>query len=203
VGRNHAEEGEGKGMRKTQNFRKVEELIELRKQFRSVAGVAESIGESIRLWQKYEKIHEYWEYGWRNQSRQIDICLATVQADLRVISDMTKRFGSLPWCADLFNRDQVSEYRDNYTRQTLASGRPVIHKLIGLRRIAQETTPEIQKRLDWFWERWIRKDYRAEASSVHQIVLTLVSLEIEIQENWAFIAGLPERADNLPEVAIR
>jgi hypothetical protein len=198
VGRNHPKEGEGKGMGKTQNFRKVEELIELRKQLRSITGVVESIAETIRLWQKSDKLDEYWEYAWCSKSKEINICVATLQADIGLVLLIGDLLRNYYWFNYKICRNQVPAKKERLKWKSLASSRPVIHKMIALRRTAEKTTSMVQINFEQRWERWIRKEFRAEASLVHDMVLTLVSLEIEIEEHWAFIAGLPNRMETRP-----
>jgi hypothetical protein len=202
VGRTHAEEGEGEGMRKTQHFRKTEELIELRKQLRSVTGVIESVSESIRLWEKSDKLDEYWEYSWCQRNGEIEFCVATVHSDISQIRTIARWLWYEYWCAHEIDHNVLAQDKNRLMNKILMSNKPVKYKMFALRRLAEETALMIQMNIASGWKRWIRRDFGGQASSVHALILALIPLEIELEEHWAFIVGLPSRMETQPlEVA--
>jgi hypothetical protein len=180
-------------MLKTNYFKKVEALIELRELLRSMTGVIESIGETIRLWQKCDKLDEYWDHCWNYESDEINSHIANLYADMDAVLLVADTLASPNWgyVFPSFNAAYFVDRKEKLSGKILRSPRPVKQKLTQLQRMAVSAGSKTIQAGNAQWESWIRRDARFPGSCVSDAIVRLRILKVDIEELWMFISQMP------------
>jgi hypothetical protein len=190
-------------MLKSNHFKKVEELIELRKHLRLVTGTIDLIGESIRLWEKCDKLDEYSDHFWCHRREEVELCIANLHAELSLIWLVAQNLGSWYRLSSVLEEESLAHRRERFMREMLWSSRPFKHKVMKLWRTAKSAALSINRVIEYRWEQWIRKDSYAPTSSIHELNRLLVIWEAEIGEYWDFIVAMPNQEVNpQPEAVV-
>jgi hypothetical protein len=172
-------------MLKSNHLKKVESLIELKKQFRVITGVVESIGETIRLWHKCDKLDEYWDNCWSRQSEELESCIANLYAyvdQLRLIAGWRWLWSSPETMSHYFQQRQAI-----CTSEMFRSTKPFQHKLLKLQRTADSAALEAINAVEGRWRTWMRKQSMIPAARFRDATVRLLILKLELEKCWRFI----------------
>jgi hypothetical protein len=183
-------------MLKSNHFRKVEELIELRRRMSTVTGTIDLIRESIRLWEKCDKLDEYSDNFWCNHHEAVELCIANLYADLSLVWLVAQNLGSWYMLNRAIGEGTLGQRREGLMREMLWSSRPLKHKLMKLRRTAKSATVWINHVIEGQWEQWIRKDSYAPTSLVNELSRLLAIWDAEIREYWGSIVAMLTQEEN-------
>ncbi len=178
-------------MLKSNHFRKVEELIRFRKQLRGLAALLESIGDTVQLWRKTEKIDEYWDHFGCHKEGEIKLCVANLKASLELANKLVSYLQASYLTPFVVNPANVESFKDHSRAKSLMARVPVKHQLLALQKMTLSLAPLIGENFDENWDQWKRKDSRITAEFVHALSREFLMLEAEIEDNWSFISQMP------------
>ena len=182
-------------MIKTNYFKKVENLIEMRKRLRAMTGVMESIGETIRLWRRCNKLDEYWDYYWSFKSEDINASIANLHADINEVSVLAQYIAAkISAGFPRFDPDALVNRREVESEWMFESARPMRQKLIAVQREAMSTAASTMQASESQWERWIRRDVEFPALWVREVIVRLTFLKTQIEKSWSLISPMPHVA---------
>jgi len=179
-------------MIKTNYFKKVENLIEMRKRLREITGVMESIGETIRLWRRCNKLDEYWDYCWSFNSEEINASLADLYADIDEVSVLAQYIGAKNSAGfPRFDQDSLVSSRELASKLMFESPMPMRQKLIAVQREAMSTAASTMQASESQWERWVRRDVEFPALWVREVIVRLTLLKTQTEKSWSLISQTP------------
>src|SRR5271157_1031952 len=129
-------------MLKSHHFRKVEELIRFRKQLRGLAALLESIGDTVHLWRKTDKIDEYWDHFWCHKDGEIKLCVANLKANLELANNLA--LYQAPYLTpSVVNPVAVESFKDHSRAKSFMARVPVKHQLSALQKMTLSLAPLI------------------------------------------------------------
>jgi hypothetical protein len=180
---------------KSNHLRKVEKLIQVRSEVRRIVGLLEAIDDSIQLWNRTDKLEEYWDYCWSNDPEIRDH--VTLLKTAAVLSHhILVRFDNIHWVSDTEFYEGWLDIKgpETFHRVLPWTGKRQITRLQPVaRRLAFGMTYLMMTR----WKSWRRKGSiwtHEQANFLHQ---ELLELGYEMEWAWSRILDTTLREPRL------